>query len=378
MIRSRKLRNAAFYLHRWLGLVIGAILILVGITGSLLVFQEEISARIDSWQFGPVVAAPESISPGKVLDNARAAHPDWQIINLTFPKDGTHPYKIRMKTPGADPDVYLDGYREVFVNPHTGAVMGDREERKSFYRVLVNLHYRLFAEDTGIFIVGLSALFLLVICITGVMLWPGWRKLVNGFKIKWNARPGRLNFDLHKVIGIAAVVFLAITAFTGACWNFYDTSKSVIYGLTGTTSLPDPVSVPILGGPPLALDEILKKADVAFPEGKTTLVYLPHEPEEVFMVFKKVGGGMPFANTVYLDRFSGGVLRVDQETKAATGDRILSSFYPLHFGTFWGLPSRIIYLLVGLAPAALLGTGGVMYWYRTRRGGTSPTSSISE
>lgn len=364
-------RNIAFSLHRWLGFIFGLILVVVGITGSLLVFQEEIGDRLNSVQFGPIVPARELVSPDIVLENARAARPDWRAINVTLPIDPTRPYKLRMTTPNANPDVYLDGYREVFVHPYTGVILGDRAEGSSFYRFLLNLHYRLFAEDTGVIVVGIVGILTLVLSLTGIILWPGWRDLVNGFKIKWNARPQRLNFDLHKVIGIVTVIFIAITAFTGACWNFYDFSRSIIYSLTATTSRPAPVSTPLAGRKSLALSDIIAKADTALPEGKTTMVYLPEEPEEVFTVFKKVRNGLSFGNTVYLDRFSGDILRLDREGQGALGDRIFHSFYALHFGTFWGLPSRILYVLVGLAPAALLLTGLVMARYRRRKAARS-------
>ncbi|MEI1375931.1 PepSY-associated TM helix domain-containing protein [Nostoc sp. UHCC 0926] len=39
---------------------------------------------------------------------------------------------------------------------------------------------------------------------------------------------------------------------------------------------------------------------------------------------------------------------------ASLGDRILNSFNDLHYGTFWGLPSRIFYMFVGFAPLILL------------------------
>jgi uncharacterized iron-regulated membrane protein len=46
-----------------------------------------------------------------------------------------------MTSPDANPKVYLDGSKEVFVNPYTGVIMGDRPERTSFYRLFLNLHY---------------------------------------------------------------------------------------------------------------------------------------------------------------------------------------------------------------------------------------------
>ncbi|MEH2120863.1 PepSY-associated TM helix domain-containing protein [Nostoc sp.] len=64
---------------------------------------------------------------------------------------------------------------------------------------------------------------------------------------------------------------------------------------------------------------------------------------------------------------SGQVLRVDNSLKASLGDKILNSFEPQHYGTFGGLPTRILYVFVGLAPLILFITGFVMWWDRKRK-----------
>ncbi|WP_228058280.1 MULTISPECIES: PepSY-associated TM helix domain-containing protein [unclassified Nostoc] len=48
------------------------------------------------------------------------------------------------------------------------------------------------------------------------------------------------------------------------------------------------------------------------------------------------------------------------------GDRILNSFIPLHYGTFGGLSTRILYVFVGLSPLILFISGFVMYQHRYR------------
>jgi uncharacterized iron-regulated membrane protein len=63
---------------------------------------------------------------------------------------------------------------------------------------------------------------------------------------------------------------------------------------------------------------------------------------------------------------SGQVLQVQDSRKAGVGDRILNSFAPLHFGTFGGTPTRILYIFVGLAPSILLVTGFTMWRYRKK------------
>ena len=64
-------------------------------------------------------------------------------------------------------------------------------------------------------------------------------------------------------------------------------------------------------------------------------------------------------------------MQVDNALKPLLGDRILNSFNPLHYGTFGGLPTRILYVFVGLVPLILFITGFVMWQYRKR-----PTTNL--
>jgi uncharacterized iron-regulated membrane protein len=361
------LRQVTFGLHRYIGLAIGFLLAFIGLTGSLLVFEPEINHWLTERQFGQVVPQAQRLAPEQLLTLAKADYPSLKPVSLDFPNQPTQPFKLHMDSPQANPKVYLDGSYEVFLNPYSGKVLGDRPERYSYYRFLLNLHYRLFAEDIGVVIAGVAGFLLLLLSLSGLILWPGWRKLITGFKIKWNAHPKRLNFDLHKVIGVTTVTFLVLTAFTGFCWNFYDFTQPAIYTLTATPTLPEPESKPIAGKTPLKLTELLAKVEAAFPEGKLTTVYLPEKPEEALSAYLQVGDGVAYANAVYLDQFTGQVIRIDDERKAKLGYRILNSFFPLHFGTFGGISTRILYVFVGLAPTILLVTGFVMWRYRRRR-----------
>jgi uncharacterized iron-regulated membrane protein len=362
----KTLRKAVFSLHRIIGLLIGLLLIVIGLTGSLLVFEAEISDWLIIRQFGQVVPSNQRLAPDILLDITKTTYPSLKPVRLDFPDRSDQPFKIRMSSSRADDKIYMDGTYEVFVNPYTGKVLGDQVERSTYYRFLLNLHYRLLAEDIGVKIAGTAGFLLLVLSISGLILWSGWRKLISGFKIKWNAHPKRLNYDLHKVAGAVTAVFLIIVAATGAGWNFYEVTQPAIYALTSTPTRPEPQSKPIAGQSSLRLTEILAKAENAFPNGTVTTIYLPDIPEGTFTIYKKVEGGSEYGNAIYLDQFSGAVLRIDDEKEAALGDRILNTFIPLHFGTFGGLTTRILYVFIGLSPLILFVTGFVMWWYRRK------------
>jgi uncharacterized iron-regulated membrane protein len=279
-----------------------------------------------------------------------------------MPQDATSPYQARLRDSG-------DHLVQLFIHPYTGQIMGTIPEAESWLHIALRLHYQLLAGNTGMIIAGITGLLLFILSLTGIVLWPGWRKLIVGFKIKWNAHPKRRNFDIHKVAGAIAAVFLAFTGFTGFCWNFYDWSSSVIYAITLTPKPPELVSKPLPNQVTLPISKSLAVANTIFPNSITTYVGVPSKPDGVVRVGKRQAHEpLRYGESeVLVDPYSGKVLHKQDSKTSGLGDRILNAFVPLHFGTFWGLPSRILYVFVGLAPLILFITGFVMWWYRKRK-----------
>jgi uncharacterized iron-regulated membrane protein len=363
-MKFKKIRHTIVSTHRYLGLLVGLILVIVGLTGSLLVFQHEIDDWAIQQQFGAIVATDRKLSPAILIDNVKTAYavgeasplenrPNWQIGELRMLPD-REIYRVRLNRPD-------NTQWEVFVNPYTGKVMGDRQRETSLFGLLLHLHYELLAGNTGMIIVGIAALFLCILTITGTILWSGWRKLWLGFKINWKAHPIRVNYDLHKVAGIISAIFLGAIAFTGFCWNFYDYSEPAIYAATFTPKPTEVKSTIISGQPTLALADILTRSNAAMPNSINTFIGFPKKPEDVFQIFKQVPGDSEHFNSyVKLDRYTGKILQVQDSRTAKLGDRILNSFTPIHYGTFGGLPTRILYVFVGIAPLMLFITGAKM------------------
>jgi len=48
-----------------------------------------------------------------------------------------------------------------------------------------------------------------------------------------------------------------------------------------------------------------------------------------------------------------------------------------HYGTFGGLPTRILYVFVGLSPLILFITGFVMWWFRRKQKGKADRASVT-
>jgi uncharacterized iron-regulated membrane protein len=373
-MRSKFLRTTIFILHRWLGLCTGSILIIVGITGSLLVFRKEWDNWSICWKFGTVTATAPRLEIAKLVDIVQTNYADVKgavVSYVSIPPDVVTPYTIGLQIG--------ELYRDVFIDPVTGKVLGDRAWETSIVGRLFDLHIRLLAGETGTVIVGIAALLLLIISLTGLFLWPGWYNFINGFKIKFKAHTKRTNFDIHKVTGIITIAFLAITALTGFCWNFSDKSEPIIYALTNSPSPPELISKPIAGKSPLSLSVLINTANAAIPGTNTTFISIPTKPTETFMsvqTFPHETVDTEGQTRIYLDRYSGKVLYLKNALEPSLGDRVLNWFHPLHYGTFGGLPMRILYVFVGIAPSILFITSLVMWKYRKRPKTRSLPNSI--
>jgi uncharacterized iron-regulated membrane protein len=371
-----KIRKFITKIHRYLGLFVGIVVIIVGLTGSLLVFRYEIDAWDIQHRFGASIEKSIPQSPEILINNVKSVYavgvgeafasakasplenrPDWKIAKL-IAFHGQDFYTVRIDRPD-------DKQQEVFINPYTGKIIGDRQRQDAIWGRILSLHYQLLSGDVGTIIAGIAALLLLVLSITGIILWSGWRKLWLGFKISWRAHPIRVNYDLHKVAGIVTAIFLGATAFTGFCWNFSDVTYPLIYTLTQTTEAPEVESTILANKPTLDLDDIVNRSNLALPGAITTAITFPQQPTDVFEISKRFPQDLDdFSSYVKLDRYSGKILQVRDSRTAKLADRILNSFVPLHYGTFGGLPTRILYIFVGIAPLILFITGSKMFTLR--------------
>jgi uncharacterized iron-regulated membrane protein len=359
MMTSKQVRDVVFIAHRYIGLVVGLLAAAIALTGSLLI--------IHGWTeplFEPKVTIPSTGQPlaiAEIANKAQSLIPNLTLESLEISKEVTKPITGWWVAAG-------DKFISASINPYTGKLLGQPKPDSAYTEFLWNVHINLLGGEKGAYVAGIVGLLTTILCISGIILWPGWRRLATGFKIKWNASTKRLNFDLHKVVGIIAAAFLSMAMLTGFIWNYGTWTTPLIYATTFSpqaTETQEPVSKAIPGKPPLKFnDSLLAKADAALPGGRVTSIKFPTEPKGVFTVNKEINGQE--VNAV-IDRYNGEIIKVkDLNTKKSLGDRVMDSFVPVHFGTFAGLLSRIFYVFVGLSPTILLITGFIMWRYRKR------------
>ena len=354
-------RRFVFKLHLYTGLLIGLLLMLSGLSGSVLVFRDEIEA-VAYPELLVTAARGERIAVDDMLQRVRRAYPDDLPFAIRMPRTPQQTYMVKFN--GAH-DLF------VYVDPYSGRILGAQRQMDSPTRWISLLHTQLLSGEAGETALGIGALLLIGLCVTGLVLWwPRNGKISQGFKVQWSARWKRLNFDLHRASGVYAALLLLLAASTGAAFVFNKTATGLVD--TVTASAPraaPPRALPSPGGIPVrALDTLLHQADRVLP-APTTWIGLPQTPQAPLVVRKRLPQELHpnGRNFVYLNQYSGNVIQVEHALSAPLGTRVFNTFYPLHIGAIGGTPTRVLQVVVGLAPTLLLVTGFVM-WKSRKKG----------
>ena len=356
-------RRWVLWLHLGVGLGLGLMLVVVALSGSLIVFRAEIEDALHA-SLTRVFPGGSRVALQPILDRAQGAHPGAMFHTINLPTS-------------AGQSVSFWGHDgegrsfHAYANPYTGELLGADLAGDNPTEWLYHLHANLLAGAVGEQVNGVAAGLWVVLVITGIALWwprrgRPWR---DAFVVQWRAQWRRRNFDLHRVTGIVVAVPLLLVAITGAYFPFKTPFRWFAETLTGTHASEDsPHSRSVgLETKQVSIDDILRVAGTSFPGAPPNWIHLPENPTDGFSVRFRLPGEwrLEGMNYVHVDQFTGALVRVDRHAERTTAQRMLRAMFPLHVGTFGGLATRVLWLLLGLAPLLLLVTGTLIWWQRT-------------
>jgi uncharacterized iron-regulated membrane protein len=343
------IRRATFVIHQWAGFILGAYVIAIFLTGALLILYEN---RIPYFSDDPMVrlhAAGNQLPLQTLVQKVQLAYPGLPITEIN--QSCAHGCSLDFQS---RPNPYK--WWNILVDPYTGKVLSKTIWQHSIIGWLYTFHAQLFGGSIGALVNYVLGGLVLVLAVTGLYLWPGWQKLSRGFTIRWKGDAWRINFDLHKVVGIASFVFIGFIAFTGV--------MGMVLPAPAEPALTDGQAT----GKPLPLDLLLSNARRTL-QGRVSVIYPPLTPESALKVrFVVPGDPDPWGwSYVEVDRYSGKVLKVQDINQSSVYDRFWIFLYPLHTGGIGGLVLRYLYCVLALLPIALYFTGWMMWLNRLKR-----------
>jgi uncharacterized iron-regulated membrane protein len=357
--RASRLRLWMFNIHLYAGLSLGIVITLVGLTGSLLVYKPE-TERLLSASMATVQPLRRTVPVQELYRNVHAFRPSDRIDRLYTWGGPAAAWMFRTIRP--------DGRRQyVYVDQYRGNVRGEYVMDGSALQWMYELHDNLLLGKRGLVANGCGALLLSALCITGLVIWwPGVRRIVTGFHFHRRAGWKTQNYDIHKILGFLAVLPLAVLAISGAYYAFPDSYRRIAAQLTGTVSYLAPPRSHPASGPAAPLDQVFAEAMRTIPDAELTILTFPADRDGSFTVRKKLAGDWSRLGNqyLYIDRYSGRVLRIDLLDRMPIGARLVNSMSPLHYGSFAGHWSRILWIFAGLVPGVLSISGFLMWWNR--------------
>jgi uncharacterized iron-regulated membrane protein len=206
-------------LHLWLSVPFGIFITLICFSGAMLVFETEITEKINSDVYFVEPTAEGAMEIGDLMEAVGETLPDSvSITGVTIANDAKRAYQVNLSIPR----------QSVYVNQYTGEVTG-KTERLPFFATMFKLHRWLLGSATnaegnpsvGKLIVGCSTMALVIIIITGVILCcMGGRSFLKCFTISFTKGWKRFFYDLHVAGGLYATIFLLALALTGLTWSF--------------------------------------------------------------------------------------------------------------------------------------------------------------
>lgn len=348
---KRELRQVLVLLHQYAGFIFAAYLIVVCVSGSVLLLLED---QINEYRDYLMVRVPNihrKVSLTQMIRSVEQANPGRQVYHILKSCDNGCTYDLSMHD-GSD---RLDA----LVDPYTGKILRTVVWEQTTIGVLYNLHGNLFYGDTGAEINGLAGLSLILLGVTGLYLWPGWRAIRRGLTIKLRGGAYRVSYDVHKIIGFSAVSFLLMWSLTAA-------------GQVLWAEPPEPIFSRQTTGSELSVDQLAQIGDSALP-GQLTFVYMP--THGTLVVRKRVRGDPdPYGYSyVAVDTHTGKVAQVYDARTFPILWRIRAAMYAIHIGAPGGIVLRLAYAVFGLAPALLFLTAFLMWLYKLKRNDAQQT-----
>ena len=382
-------------LHRWAGLGLAGFLVLVGLTGAAIAWNDAGERLFAPSLFVLASSHPDEtpLDPFALRDAAERAAEGYAVNGVDFTRRLDEParFSVEARPGGPAPD-----NDDIALDPYTGQIVGERRDgdlrqgQINLMPFIYNLHDALALGDGGVFVLGIVALVWTVDCFVGLWLtFPprtpirrrsagAWLMRWSRFwRIRWPTRPFKLTFDLHSAGGLWLWLMLAALAWSAVAFNLPGVYRPVTQALLGLDDTPAIRTAALPPQTPPALDwraahalGVRAMANEAHRYGFTVkserlMFYDPAARTYAYRVRSTLDPGK-FGNTqLTLDADTGRILAFARPTGGRFGTTFTTWIEDLHTAGVWGWPMQVFLTIIGLAVSTLSVTG-VMIWLRKR------------
>lgn len=367
------LRKALFQVHLWCGLAFSLYIVAISISGSILVYKDELMPRPRA---SHTAFDPRNCTPSRMvaaITTAQQVHPELEPEVASCPTEADPFFAVSLR-----PRV-VGGPRNpapfVFVNAQTGVVAGEASSA-GWLEFVERFHEDLLLKRNGRLWNGAGAAVLLLLVASGVVIWwPGQRNWRRAFTVNPRLSWKRINFDLHSAAGIWTILFTLTWALSGIYFAWSAPFERAITAISPIHTARYPKEEigriskrpPSASAQPFDLAAVLRDAVAQAQDTRLEGLYFGSGPSPILTIYMAQAhlGDYTRTDFVYVDQTTGQPLYTWRRGRNQTlGDWLLWLAVPLHFGTSFGAAGKLIWCVFGLVLPVLVVTGAIMYWNR--------------
>ena len=369
-------------IHLWLGLSSGIIVFILGVTGCLYVFEEELRPMVHNYYtIDKVEGEPLPLSELFLITNDTLTSINQKpatFVKVSNKIENTILFRSIERDTAANSIWYWDEIKimNTYVNPYNGKIVEIENLNKEFFRIVFMLHWSLMLKnDIGQPIVGIATIIFVIMLITGIVLWwpknKAARKQRVRFRWKNTTKWKRKNYDLHNILGFYSMFLVLFIALTGLVWAFDWFNNSVQWVANGGKTIETKQVVYQSDSLKTAqldpIDEVYEYLKTHHSKAENYFISLPQNNSATYTTFVNYFNGRTQDIQIYFGQYSGEPLSKATWKDKNNGEKIRSINYDIHIGSILGFPGKIIAFCLSLIAASLPITGFLIWWGRKKK-----------
>ena len=369
------IKKVFFQIHWFLGVTAGLILSLMGVTGAIYSYDQQILNWLNQDSYVVEVATTPKLTPAQLYQHFNQQQPEIEINSITIASDPTASSTVNIKKEGA-----RRGYN-MMINPYTAEVLPEIRGRDTL-QFIQRLHRNLTAGEFGAQITGASTLMLIFFVLSGIYLrFPKKHSFKQWFFIKPKLKGRNFIWDLHAVVGTWVIIFYLLFACTGLYWS-YDWWRAGMFKVMG-------VEQPHRNQqhnepknrknkqPELAQQQVTTiltqtwtgvNAQIGREYSSLTLNIPKHDDAKIELSFVDAIPQHERARNQAVYNYQDNKFeKFELYEDKKLNEKIMSSMLPVHRGSFFGSTYQFIAMLASLAMPLFFVTGWMLYLKRRKQ-----------
>ncbi len=363
---SSQLVKTSLSSHSWLGIVIGALMYVICLSGTLVVFFEE----FERWE-QPLVEEYLDYEIENIQSSILQVQSKVDVVPKTI-------YAVLPTV--AVPRIHVATDEEEWFVNKDGSLA--ESPHVPWTEMLKELHIYLHLPSTlGIIIVACFGAFLVGLIITGLLAHP--KIFKDAFKLRIGGSAHLEQADIHNRLGVWGTPFYFIIGLTGAYIGLVGIMGYSISASDVDKSLDDVIAA-VYGADPVVLTKNDNTIELepafeylAAQHPAATPIYIAYQNPGKDNQYFEVAATLPerlIYSEIYRFNIDGSFINHQQLSDGAAGRQLAYSVYRLHFGHFGGFGVKVLYGLLGLA-LSVISVTGINIWL-TKRKRTTPINHI--